>query len=169
MQDERADRVEDRDDGDGEQRRVRAVASGRLAVAADPEAGEGQEERGEAERAELGDVEHEAGPEARDRAEDRALRERDGDEHHEHEVGRAAEDPDRGDDRHLEDAATKKSAAAFAMCGHHGICGSRLVLTSTITPSSDLKSTDGMIWTFWNGSMSVWPTFVTSPIGIPRG
>ena len=72
MEDERADRVEDGDDGDGEQRRVRAVASGRLAVAADPEAGEREQERGEAERAELGDVEQEPGPEAADRAEDRA-------------------------------------------------------------------------------------------------
>ena len=61
---QRADRVEHGDDGHREQRRVRAVAPGRLAVAADPEAGEGEQERREPERAELRDVEHEPGPEA---------------------------------------------------------------------------------------------------------
>src|SRR5262245_34725947 len=43
VHDERSDRVERGHHGDGQERRMRAVASRRLAVAADPEAGEGEE------------------------------------------------------------------------------------------------------------------------------
>ena len=74
VHDERPDGVEHRHDGDGQERCVRAVASRRLAVAPDPEAGEREQERREAERAEACDVEQQARPEAGDRAEDRALR-----------------------------------------------------------------------------------------------
>ena len=52
MQDERADRVENGDHGDRRERRVRAVAAGRLAVAADPVAGDRQQQRRDAERLE---------------------------------------------------------------------------------------------------------------------
>ena len=30
-----------------------------------------------------------------------------------------------------------------------------------------MKSTNGITWTSWKGSTSVWPTFVTWPIGMP--
>ena len=154
---------------DGEQRRVRAVASGRLAVAADPEAGEREQERGEAERADLRDVEHEPGPEAGERSEDRAGRECDGDEEDEDEVGRAAEDSDRGDDRHLHDDGEEEEHRRFRDGEGHGIFGRGLSLIRTTTASTELKSTSGITWTTWNVSMSVWPTFVTTPIGIPLG
>ena len=72
VQDERAERYEHRHDGDREERRVRAVAAGRLAVAADPVAGEREQERGDAERPEVRRVDEQPGEEAADRAEDRA-------------------------------------------------------------------------------------------------
>src|SRR5579862_63534 len=53
---ERAERIQDRDDTDGEDRRMETVACGRLAVTADPVARERQEQRREAERAERGGV-----------------------------------------------------------------------------------------------------------------
>ena len=52
MDDEEPGLVENGDDGDREVRRVRAVAAGRLPVPADPEAGEREHERREAERPE---------------------------------------------------------------------------------------------------------------------
>src|SRR5262245_49886517 len=87
VHDERAERVEHGHDCDRDHRRMRAVAARRLAVASDPEPGEREQERREAEGAEAGDVDQEACPEATDGAEDRALRERDGDERDEDEVG----------------------------------------------------------------------------------
>ena len=77
MDDEEPDLVEDGDDRDREVRRVRAVAAGRLPVPADPEAGEREDERREAERAERGGVDDQAGEEAADRAGDAAAQERD--------------------------------------------------------------------------------------------
>jgi hypothetical protein len=44
VQEQQAERIEHRHDGDGEERRVRAIASGRLAVASDPVAGEREHE-----------------------------------------------------------------------------------------------------------------------------
>ena len=41
--------------------------------------------------------------------------------------------------------------------------------TSTMTASSEPKSTYGSTCTCWKRSVSVWPTLVTSPIGIPFG
>src|SRR4029450_2777371 len=158
VHDERPDRVEHGHDRDGQERRVRAVASRRLAVAPDPEPGEREQERREAERAEPRDVEQQARPEAGDRAEDRALRERDRDEGDEHEVGRAAEDSDLGHDRHLEDRHEEEEDCCFRGGGDHGICGRGLWLASTSTYWSDEKSTNGITWTSWNGSTSVWPT-----------
>ena len=135
MHDERADGVEHRHDGDGEQRRVGAIAPGRLAVASDPEAGEREQERREAERAEAGDVDQEAGPEAGDGAEDRALCERDGDEGDEHEVGRAPRIPIEATIVTWRIATTKKSAAVFAI--ESVICGRGLSLARTSTTSSE--------------------------------
>ena len=57
--------VEDRDDRDRQVRRVEAVARGRLAVAADPEAGDREQQRREAERAERRGVEQQAGRRSR--------------------------------------------------------------------------------------------------------
>src|SRR5262245_9476169 len=166
---EGADGVEHRHDGDREERRMRAVASRRFSVASDPEAGEREQERREPEGAEPGDVEQQARPEAGDRAEDRALGERDGYERDEHEVRRAAEDPDLGDDRHLDDGDEEEEDGCFRGGGDHGICGRGLLLASTRTYWSDEKSTNGITWTSWNGSTSVWPTRVMRPIGMFRG
>ena len=66
-------------------------------------------------------------------AEDRALRERDGDEGDEHEVGRAAEDPDRGHDRHLEDRDDEEEGCGFRDREGHGICGRGFSLARTST------------------------------------
>ena len=68
-----------------------AVAAGRLAVAADPVAGEREQERGEPERPERRGVDEQPGEEAADGADDRAAEERDRDERDEQEVGHAAE------------------------------------------------------------------------------
>src|SRR4051794_30555126 len=67
---QRADREQDADDGDREQRRVAAVAAGRLPVAADPVADERVQERIEAERPERPHVVEEPGGETGGRAED---------------------------------------------------------------------------------------------------
>ena len=78
MERERARRVEDGDDDDGEQRRVRAVAAGRLAVAADPVPGERQQQRREAERLERRRVDERGPPKnPADGTEERAAQERD--------------------------------------------------------------------------------------------
>ena len=113
-EDERADRVEHRDDGDREQRRVRAVAPGRLAVAADPVAGERQQQRGDAERPEVRGVDEQAAEEAGGRAEDRPAQERDRDERHEQQVGRAADDLDRVQDRDLDDRGDEDDERALS-------------------------------------------------------
>ena len=63
----------------------------------------------------------------------------------------------------------KKRTAAFAAASDHGICGRGFLLARTSTYWSDEKSTNGITWTSWNGSTSVWPTFVTRPIGMFRG
>src|SRR3954454_1851228 len=71
LEGEGRDRDDHRRDGDGEVRRVRAVAAGRLAVAADPVAGRREHERRNAEdRAEGRDVDQEPRSEAGERAED---------------------------------------------------------------------------------------------------
>src|SRR5437764_2257510 len=80
VEDELAERREDGDDGDGDERRVAAVAAGRLAVAADPVAGDSQDERREPERAEVGGVDDEPGAEAAGGAEDGAAQARDADQ-----------------------------------------------------------------------------------------
>src|SRR6266576_2979794 len=77
MEDERADRVEQRHDRDGDERCVRAVSAGRLAVAPDPVAGDGQQERGDAEGLQRRRVDDEAGAETGGRAEDRSAEEGD--------------------------------------------------------------------------------------------
>ena len=41
--------------------------------------------------------------------------------------------------------------------------------TSTSTASSEPKSTYGSTCTCWKRSVSVWPTLVTLPIGMPFG
>jgi len=69
---EAAEHVEERDDGDREEGRVRPVAAGGLAVAADPVADQRQEERAEPERLERGRVEDQPGEEPGAGAHDRA-------------------------------------------------------------------------------------------------
>src|SRR6266566_6224062 len=100
---ERSERVEHRDDEHREGGGVETVVRRRLAVAPDPEAGYGQEERGEAECAQVRDVDEEAGAEAGERAEDRAAEESDREQHHEQHVGTAAERRVAAEDRHLDE------------------------------------------------------------------
>ena len=103
MHDQQPERVEHGDDRDRRERRVPAVASGRLAVAADPVAGDREHERREPEGAERRCVDEQAGEEAADRAEDRAAQQRDGDERDEQDVRHAAEHVHLREDRDLED------------------------------------------------------------------
>src|SRR5438445_399779 len=56
VQGEGAERVKEGDQGYRDERRVRAVASGRLAVAADPVADEREQDRGDPERGEVGGI-----------------------------------------------------------------------------------------------------------------
>ena len=67
LQEELAEGVEARDDGDRDVGGVKAIARGRLAVAADPEPGDRHQQRGHAQRAERRRVEEQSGPEARER------------------------------------------------------------------------------------------------------
>src|SRR5262245_10544163 len=119
MHPEVAQRVEDRDDGDRQERRMRAVPAGRLAVAADPVAGERQEQRARAERLQVRGVDEEPGVEACDRAEDRASQESDGRKRDEHEVGRAAARLDAREDRALEDHGREEDDAGLQDVGEH--------------------------------------------------
>ena len=80
MDEEQAEAVEDGDDRDRQERRVRAVAARRLAVAADPVARDGEHESGQPELPERRDVDEDAAEEPAHRAEHRAAQERDGDE-----------------------------------------------------------------------------------------
>ena len=113
VHDEQSELVEHRHDGDREERRVRAVAAGRLAVAADPVARERQHERREAERAERGRVDDEPGEEAADRTDDAAAEQGDRDERDEQHVGHGAEDVDLREDRDLGDRCDEEQGGGL--------------------------------------------------------
>ena len=94
---ERCGGIEDGHDRDGEERRVRSVTPGRLAVAADPVPRDRQQQRVEAQRAERRSVEDETGEEPAAGSEHGAAEQRDADERDEHEVGLSAQDIERAD------------------------------------------------------------------------
>src|SRR6476659_5676888 len=91
VQDERPERVEDRHDGDGDAGRVTSVAAGRLAVAADPVAGDRQQQRGDPEGLERRRVDDETRSEAGGGAEDRSAEQRHADQGHQAAVARAVD------------------------------------------------------------------------------
>ena len=161
-----ADRVEHGDDGDRGERRVRAVAAGRLAVAPDPVAGERQHERRQPELAERRRVDEEAGEEAADRADDGAAQERDGDERHEHEIRHAAEHVHLREDRDLKDRRDEEQCRGLeAVDARHRF----FVETSAATASSESKLANGWTFTVRKVAMSLVPTLSTRPIGMPYG
>ena len=143
------------------------VATRRLAVTAGPEAGEREDERRHAERPERDEVDHDAPHEAEDGARNRAAKEREGDHDDEEEIGRAARDHERRHDDDLQQRGDEDRHRCSKPCRrrHRG----RPVGTSTRTASSAPKSTYGSTCTCWKRSVSVWPTLVTFPIGIPFG
>src|SRR5918994_229698 len=155
------DGVQDRHHGDREQRRVRAVATRRLAVAADPVTGHGEQQRRLTEPREVRSVQEEPGREPRGGAPDRTAQERDRDERDEQEVGRAACDLDRADDRRLQHDGDEDEHRGLEDVGAHR--------TSTVTVRRFERSTYETIWICLNGSVSLCDTLVTVPIGIPRG
>src|SRR5919201_949536 len=170
VQRERADRVGDRDDADGDERCVRPVAPGRLAVAPDPVAGDREEKRRDAERVQVGRVDHEPRAESSDRAGDRPAQERDRDEGEQEQVRAPAEEGERGDDRDLDDRRDEQQHRRLRWLDRdHGSFGCGFLVTSTATASSEPKSTNGSTWICLKRSVSVWPTLVTRPIGRSAG
>ena len=126
---------------------MRAVAPGGLAVAADPVAGERQDERGEAELAERRRVDEQAGEEAARGADDRPAQQRHGDERHEQEVGHAAEHVDLREDRDLKDRRDEEQRRGLeAVDRRHGSFGERFVATRAATESSESKWANGATW-----------------------
>ena len=89
---------------------MRAVASGRLAVASDPVAGDREDERREPEPAERRGVDEQAGEEPGARADDGSAEQRDGNERHEQHVGDAVEDVYLREDRDLQDRRDEERA-----------------------------------------------------------
>jgi hypothetical protein len=172
-EDERREGVQDRHDPDREVGRVEAVAGRGLAVAADPEAGHGQEQRGEAQRPQVGRVDEQAGPEARRRAQHRAAQERDLEQHDEQQVGGAAEGRVGPEDRDLDEHGDEEQQGGLdgvhqrppALCGLAAFGFG----TSTSTDCSDERSTNGCTWICLKMSVSFWPTLVTTPIGMFAG
>ena len=117
---------------------MRPVAAGRLAIAADPVAGNRQKQRRDAERLQRRRVDDEPGAEARGRPEDRSAQERNGDEGDEHEVGRSVEDVDLREQRHLKDRGDEENRGAFRDVGCHRFFG-----INTTSELSVLKFTNG--------------------------
>ena len=119
-----------------------AVAPGRLPVAADPEAREREDERGEPERPERGGVDDQAGEEAAGRAGDAAAQERDRHERHEKQVGRRSEHVDLGEDRDLSHRRhEQQDGDLHAIPGAHLWCF--FLGTRTETAWSELRSAKG--------------------------
>ena len=153
VQDEDADRVEHGDDGNRDERRVRAVAAGRLAVAPDPVAADREHERRQAERLEVGGVDEQAAEEAPRRAEDRAAQQCDGHDRHEEKVRHAAEDVDVREQRHLHDGDEEEQSSRLddVEWVHLRSSGTRIA-----TESSDEKSANGFTWMCLNSSTLFW-------------
>ncbi len=98
------------------------------------------------------------------------LHERDGDEDDEEQVGRRAEHLHGRDRRHLEDRGDEHDRReAGGHGGAHGVASAASLRTSTSTASRDERLANGVTCTCLYGSVSVWPTLVTFPIGMPFG
>ena len=126
--------VRDRDRGheDGQQRRVAAVAAGRLAVAPGPVAGERVEQRRDAERVEREHVDEEAAEEAGDGADDRPAQQRDREQREQEHVGDAAGDVERREQRHLQQGRDEDDRGDDrALAEAHGSSGDGRRGTST--------------------------------------
>ena len=133
-----------------------AVASGRLAVAADPVPGDREHQRGEPELSERRRVDDQAGAEAADRADDRAAKQRDGDERHEQQVRHAAEQVDLGEDRDLDDRRDEEDHRGLDAVEHaHGSFGAGFVETSAVTESSDPNWAYGATCTWTKMALSL--------------
>src|SRR3954451_23518118 len=153
VQHEHSDGVEDRDDGDGHERRVRAVAAGGFAVAPDPVAADGEHERRQAERLEVRGVDEQPAEEAARGAEDRAAQQRDGNDRHEQQVRHAAEDVDARQQRNLHDGDEEEQSSRLDDVErvHFRSSGTRIA-----TESSDEKSENGVTWMCLNSSTLFW-------------
>ena len=102
---------------------MRAIASGRLAVAPDPVSGDRQHERRQAELAERRGVDEQPGEEAARRTDDRTAEKRDGDERHEQDVRHATEHVHLREDRHLHDRRDEEKRGGLeAVDDVHGSC-----------------------------------------------
>ena len=166
MHDQHAHGEEHGYDGDRRERGMTPVATGRLAVPADPVAGDRQDERGQPELAERRRVDEQPGEEAADGADDGAAQQRHGHERHEHEVGHAAEHVHLSEDRDLEDRRDEQE--------HRGLEAVErvhrfFVEMSAVTVSSESKLANGETVTVRNVAMSLVPTESTRPMPIPYG
>src|SRR5262249_33248992 len=167
-----AEGVEHRHHEDGQIGRVEAVARGRLAVAADPESGDRQQQGREPERVQVRDVDEQAGPEPGDGTEDRAAEQGDREQDDEEQVRAAAERGVAAEDRDLHDHGDEQEGRSF-----QGIHQRRCFAcwtgfgfgTSTSTDWSDPRSANGWTWISLKMSVSFWPTLVTVPIGMFAG
>src|SRR5207248_7070033 len=73
-------------------------------------------------------------------------------------------------DRHLKhDRHEQQRRRLRDVRGNHGAAGTRFLVTSAVTESSEPKSTFGSIWMVLKYAVSVWPTLATLPIAIPGG
>ncbi len=121
-----------------------AIASGRLSVASDPVAGDGEHERGQSQRAERRSVDEQSGEEAAERADDRSAQKRHGHEHDEQEVGHAAEHVHLREDRYLKDRRDEEEHRGLEAVDsvHRCVFG-----ISAATASSDWSCADGVTCT----------------------
>ena len=146
---------------------MRAVAARRLAVAADPVAGDRQHERGQPELRERRGVDEQPAEETADRTEERAAQQRDGDERHEQQVGLAAEHARLREDRDLEDRRDEQEHRGLeAVDAGHRLLRSRRGRRPT---SSESKLANGLTCTVRNVAMSLGDADSTVPIGMPYG
>ena len=118
------------------------VAARRLAVAADPVAGDRQQQRGDAKGLQRRRVDDETRSETGSGAEDRPAEQRHADQGHQHEVGRAVEDVDLREQRHLDDRGDEEHGRPFRDVGDHRFFG-----ISTTSELNVLKFTNGCSWT----------------------
>ena len=101
---------------------------------------------------------------------DRAAQERDREQREQQDVRGPAGDVDGCDERHLQERGDEDEDGDDDVVVHgYGISGGGRLETSTITESSDEKSTSDLTSTCWYRSVLTPPTDVTRPIGIPFG
>ncbi len=131
----------DREDEDGEQRCVRPVAAGGLAVAARPVAGQRIEQCRDAERVEGHDVDDQPAEEPCDGSRDCAAEQGDREQREQKHVGGTARNIERRDERHLQERSHEDDCGEDEVVAHYGSSGSGRRETRTRTESSAEKST----------------------------